>query len=114
MLRRDPDSGIQRRYPVREFTSGIIVGLEQAASFLAASGGFQRSWHFSMVSPAGEASPRSCGARLRQFDRREAPQYYPDAQGGTTIRAAPNMTPKSSPIVSPLAGQLSRSRLVPG
>jgi hypothetical protein len=28
MLRRDPDSGIQRRHSVREFTGGVVVHLE--------------------------------------------------------------------------------------
>jgi hypothetical protein len=49
MFRRDPDSGIQRRHPVREFTGGVIVRLEQSASFLAGGGSFRRSWHFSIV-----------------------------------------------------------------
>ena len=34
MFRRDPDSGIQRRHPVRKFASGIVVRLKQSASVL--------------------------------------------------------------------------------
>ena len=37
----------------------------------------------------GAAAPRACGAGLRQFDRREAPQYYSEVRRAETTRRCP-------------------------